>query len=178
MSRRILKLCMASLLNITIRLFKNDRIRIRILFGFSKMTEYEYEYYSAFPKWPNTNTNTSIRPQLFEYYSNTYVETHAHTHKHTHANAHIHSILHSCNWQPTELCHSWTGASEPLWGGGARGRRQRRWQRRLRGGWKWKWWWRGLDCLDLRFWINTTLTFPFLAQYGTCCSPKRESNWS
>ena len=73
------------------------------------MTEYEYEYYSAFPKWPNTNTNTSIRPQLFEYYSNTYVETHAHTHAHTHANAHIHSILHSCNWQPTELCHSWPG---------------------------------------------------------------------
>ena len=66
------------------------------------MTEYDYEYYSALPKWPNTNTNTSIRPQLFEYYSNTYVETHAHTH----TNAHIHSILHSCNWQPTELCHS------------------------------------------------------------------------
>ena len=21
------------------------------------MTEYEYEYYSAFQKWPNTNTN-------------------------------------------------------------------------------------------------------------------------
>ena len=27
----------------TIRFFKNDQIRIRILFGFSKMTEYEYE---------------------------------------------------------------------------------------------------------------------------------------
>ena len=52
------------------------------------MTEYEYEYYSAFPKWPNTNTNTSIRPQLFEYYSNTYVETHVHTHKHTHTQTH------------------------------------------------------------------------------------------
>ena len=24
------------------------------------MTEYEYEYYSAFLKWPNTNTNTNI----------------------------------------------------------------------------------------------------------------------
>ena len=47
------------------------------------MTEYEYKYYSAFPKWPNTNTNTSIRPQLFEYYSNTYVETHTHTQTHT-----------------------------------------------------------------------------------------------
>ena len=40
-----------------IRLPKKDRIRIRILFGFSKMTEYEYEYYSIFQKWPNTNTN-------------------------------------------------------------------------------------------------------------------------
>ena len=38
-----------------IRLPKNDRIRIRILFGFPKMTEYEYEYYSAFQKGPNTN---------------------------------------------------------------------------------------------------------------------------
>ena len=38
-----------------IRLPKNDRIRIRILFGFTKMTEYEYEYYSVFQKWPNTN---------------------------------------------------------------------------------------------------------------------------
>ena len=38
-----------------IRFPKNDRIRIRILFGFPKMTEYEYEYYSAFQKWPNTN---------------------------------------------------------------------------------------------------------------------------
>ena len=52
------------------------------------MTEYEYEYYSAFPKWPNTNTNTSIRPQLFEYYSNTYVETHAHTHTNKHTQTH------------------------------------------------------------------------------------------
>ena len=40
-----------------IRLPKNDRIRIRILFGLPKMTEYEYEYYSASQKWPNTNMN-------------------------------------------------------------------------------------------------------------------------
>ena len=40
------------------------------------MTEYEYEYYSVFQKWPNTNTNTSIRPQLFEYYSNTELFAH------------------------------------------------------------------------------------------------------
>ena len=33
------------------------RIRIRILFGFPKMTEYEYEYYSVSQKLPNTNTN-------------------------------------------------------------------------------------------------------------------------
>ena len=38
-----------------IRFPKNDRIRI--LFGFPKMTEYEYEYYSISQKWPNTNTN-------------------------------------------------------------------------------------------------------------------------
>jgi hypothetical protein len=30
-----------------IRLLKNDRIRIRILFGLKKSTEYEYEYYST-----------------------------------------------------------------------------------------------------------------------------------
>ena len=40
-----------------IRASKNDRIRIRILFGSPKTTKYEYEYYSAFQKWPNTNTN-------------------------------------------------------------------------------------------------------------------------
>ena len=39
------------------RLLKNDRIRIQILFGFPKMTEYEYEYCSVSQKWPNTNTN-------------------------------------------------------------------------------------------------------------------------
>ena len=40
-----------------IRLSKNDRIRIRIIFGFPKMNEYEYEYYSVWKKHPNTNTN-------------------------------------------------------------------------------------------------------------------------
>ena len=35
----------------------DDQIRIRILFDFPKITEYKYEYYSAFQKWPNTNTN-------------------------------------------------------------------------------------------------------------------------
>ena len=40
-----------------IRVPKNYRIRIRILFGFPKLTEYEYEYYSGFQNWPNTNTN-------------------------------------------------------------------------------------------------------------------------
>ena len=40
------------------------------------MTEYEYEYYLVFQKLPNTNTNTSIRPQLFEYYSNTQLFAH------------------------------------------------------------------------------------------------------
>ena len=35
-----------------------DRIRIRILFGFRNLAEYEYEYYSGSEKWPNTNTNT------------------------------------------------------------------------------------------------------------------------
>ena len=38
-----------------IRFPKNDRIRRRILFGFSKTTEYEYEYYSANQKWQITN---------------------------------------------------------------------------------------------------------------------------
>ena len=40
-----------------IQLFKNDRIRIRILFGLKKATEYEYEYYSGWKNHPNTNTN-------------------------------------------------------------------------------------------------------------------------
>ena len=48
-----------------IRSSKSDRIRIRILFGLPKMiriifgppkiTEYEYEYYSVYQKWPITN---------------------------------------------------------------------------------------------------------------------------
>ena len=42
--------------NIT-RFPKNDRIRIRILFGFPKPTEYEYKYYSASQKLSNKNTN-------------------------------------------------------------------------------------------------------------------------
>ena len=41
-----------------IRLLKNDRIRIRILFDFPKMTE--YEYYSVSQKGTNTNMNTNI----------------------------------------------------------------------------------------------------------------------
>ena len=38
-------------------LFKNDRIRIRILFGLKKATEYKYKYYSVWKYWPNKNTN-------------------------------------------------------------------------------------------------------------------------
>ena len=38
-------------------LFKNNRIRIRILFGLKKAIEYEYEYYSDWKNRPNTNTN-------------------------------------------------------------------------------------------------------------------------
>ena len=38
--------------------FENiDRIRIRILFGLKKSTEYKYEYYSVWKYRPNTNTN-------------------------------------------------------------------------------------------------------------------------
>ena len=42
---------------------KNDRLRKRILFGFSKMTEHKYEYYSVFQRWPNTNTNIFRLPR-------------------------------------------------------------------------------------------------------------------
>ena len=42
----------------TIRIIKNHWIRIRILFGFSKVTKYKYEYYSDYQKLVNTNTNT------------------------------------------------------------------------------------------------------------------------
>ena len=48
----------------TIRFQKFGRIRIRILFGFRNMAEYEYEYYSGSEIWPNTNTNT-IRSAKF-----------------------------------------------------------------------------------------------------------------
>ena len=48
----------------TIRFQKCGQIRIRILFGFRKMAEYEYEYYSGSEIWPNTNTNT-IRSATF-----------------------------------------------------------------------------------------------------------------
>ena len=44
--------------NTNIIRFENiDRIRIRILFGLKKSTEYEYEYYSVWKYQPNTNTN-------------------------------------------------------------------------------------------------------------------------
>ena len=49
---------------------KSNRIRIRILFGLKKSTEYEYEYYLAWKNCPNTNTNTSI------IYSNTELFAH------------------------------------------------------------------------------------------------------
>ena len=42
----------------TLLIFIKDRTPIRILFGFSKRTEYEYEYSLDFHKWPNTYTNT------------------------------------------------------------------------------------------------------------------------
>ena len=41
----------------TIRFPNFNRIRIRIIFGFEKSPEYEYEYYSVFKNHPNTNTN-------------------------------------------------------------------------------------------------------------------------
>ena len=46
-----------------IRVPKNDRRRIRILFGSPKLTKYEYEYYLGFQKWPDTNTNIIRRPK-------------------------------------------------------------------------------------------------------------------
>ena len=41
----------------TIRFPNFNRIRIRIIFGFEKSPEYEYEYYSVLKNHPNTNTN-------------------------------------------------------------------------------------------------------------------------
>ena len=59
-----------------IRVPKNYRIRIRILFGLKKSPEYEYEYYSVWKNHPNTNTNIirfenidRIRIRIF-WYSN------------------------------------------------------------------------------------------------------------
>ena len=55
-----------------------------MLFGFPKTTEYEYEYYSATQKWPNTNNillpnNDRIQisfgfPKMIEYYIQNFVE--------------------------------------------------------------------------------------------------------
>ena len=48
------------------------RIQIRILFGPKFLDEYEYEYYSDFNLWPNTNTNICYSNNIriiFEYYS-------------------------------------------------------------------------------------------------------------
>ena len=39
----------------TIRVQILGRIRIRTLFGFRNLAEYEYEYYSGTEIWPNTN---------------------------------------------------------------------------------------------------------------------------
>ena len=41
-----------------------DRTRIRLLFGFRNVAEYEYEYYSGIEIWQNTNMNT-IRALTF-----------------------------------------------------------------------------------------------------------------
>ena len=57
-----------------IRFWKITRIRIRVLFGFEKLPE--YEYYLVLKNHPNTNTNITIRSQLFEYYSNTELFAH------------------------------------------------------------------------------------------------------
>ena len=37
-----------------IRFLKNDRIQIRILFGYLEITDYIYEYHSASQKWSNS----------------------------------------------------------------------------------------------------------------------------
>ena len=34
------------------------------------MTEYEYQYYSDFQNWPNTNTFDFLKMTEYEYYSN------------------------------------------------------------------------------------------------------------
>ena len=73
----------------TIWLFKNDTIRIRILFVFPKITEYEYEYSSTFQKWPNTNTillfkNDRIRTRLLFGFSKMTKHQFIHHHHHQH----------------------------------------------------------------------------------------------
>ena len=93
----------------TIWLFKNDTIRIRILFVFPKITEYEYEYSSTFQKWPNTNTNAIfllltnyqiwIR-LLFGFSKMTKYEFTHHQHNHHHPSFTVHCCFCgiSCYW--------------------------------------------------------------------------------
>ena len=53
----------------TIRVQKFGQTRIRILFGFRTLAEYEYKYYLGSEIWPNMNTNiirsaTLVRIQI------------------------------------------------------------------------------------------------------------------
>ena len=69
----------------TIRIVKIDRIRI--LFDFSKMTE--YEYYSHFQKLPNTNTNMNGNTNTNKNTNtntNTNIDTNTNTNKNTNTN--------------------------------------------------------------------------------------------
>ena len=43
-------------------------IWIRIIFSLRKSPEYQYEWYLVSKSLPNTNVNTSIRPQVFKYW--------------------------------------------------------------------------------------------------------------
>ena len=81
------QLTAAQACSLVIRFHKNDRIRIRILFGFPKMTEYEYEYYLAYyldsQKYiagkSQTNANSAV---LHAYHSSEHLNTHNREHFH------------------------------------------------------------------------------------------------
>ena len=151
------------------------------------MTEYEYEYYSAFQKWPNTNTNNirlskneRIRIRILfglkkHPNTNTNIIRHGNFYRiriririvptpytsesiiqflevdlflivlnfNTHTQRKVRD--HSRHQQSTQLCHRGPGTPGAVWGGRARGRRQRCRKWRLRGRWKRKWLWWGLD---------------------------------
>ena len=88
----------------TIRIVKIDRIRI--LFDFSKMTE--YEYYSHFQKLPNTNTNMNGNTNTNKNTNtNTNIDTNTNTNTNKNTNANKNTKKNTNTNKNKNLGHIW-----------------------------------------------------------------------